>query len=128
GGQLPSGLQLGMSGLLFGKTDASGSFGFTAQVSDLSGNISQRSLTLLVRQPGLAPVITDAQFRRKRVFVSGDGLQDNATVYVDGEGLSSTLDGTTLITEKLKLKSGVHQVYVVNPDGKQSAIVQLFVE
>jgi len=128
GGQLPSGLQLGMSGLLFGNAGANGSFGFTTQVSDLSGNISQRSLTLVVRQPGLAPVITDAQFRRKRIFVSGDGLQENATVYVDGEGLSATLDGTTLMTGKRKLKSGVHQVYVVNPDGKQSAAVQLVVE
>jgi hypothetical protein len=49
-------------------------------------------------------------------------------VFVDGEGLSATLDGTTLTTEKRKLRAGVHQVYVVNPDGKQSNTFQMMVE
>jgi hypothetical protein len=33
-----------------------------------------------------------------------------------------------LVTQKKKQKSGMHEVYVVNPDGKQSATYLLFVE
>jgi hypothetical protein len=125
---MPPGLQLGVSGLLFGKAGASGSFDFVAQVADSSGNISQEPLTLAVTQPGLPPVLTLVEYRRKRIFLSGQGLNDNAVAYVDGESLSTILNGTTLTTTKMKLKTGVHQVYVVNPDGKQSDTVQFIIE
>jgi len=128
GGQLPPPMLLGMNGMLFGRTSVYGSFQFVAQVSDSSGNTAQRSFTIDVNQPGLGPAISDAYFKKKKVFVDGNSFDAAATVYVDGEGLSATLDGTTLITQKKKLKAGAHQVYVVNPDGKQSAAFQFFVE
>lgn len=128
GGQMPPGMQLGMSGFLFGRTSVSGNFAVVTQVRDSSGNTSQSSFTLVVRPPGLGPAITGALFKKKKVFVSGSDFQSDAMVYVDGEGLSATLDGNTLITQKRKQKPGVHQVYVVNPDGKQSNVFQFVVE
>jgi hypothetical protein len=128
GGQLPIGIQLGMSGLLYGKTSAAGSFTFTTQVVDSSSNALQRSFTLVVSQVGASPLVTSAQFRKKKVFVAGQNFQANAVVYVDGDGLSATLDGSTLITQKKKQKAGVHNVYVVNPDGRQSNTFQYVVE
>jgi hypothetical protein len=127
-GQMPSGIQLGLSGLLFGKTGESGNFAFVAQVRDSSGTSLQSSFTLVVKPTVSGPAIIGAEFRKKRVFVSGNGFQAGAIVFVDGEGLTATLDGTTLTTQKKKLKPGVHQVYVVNPDGKQSTTFQLVVE
>jgi len=127
-GQLPAGMQFGMSGMLFGKTSVSGNYPFVAQVRDSSGDTSQSSFTLVVKQPGLAPAIIGAEYRKKKVFLTGDNFEADAIVYVDGEGLSATLDGTMLITQKRKQKPGAHQVYVVNPDGKQSVTFQFFVE
>ncbi len=72
--------------------------------------------------------VSDAYFKKKKVFVNGNSFEADAIVYVDGDGLSATLDGTMLITQKKKLKAGAHQVYVVNPDGKQSGAFQFFVE
>jgi Matrixin/Putative Ig domain len=128
GGQIPSGMQLGMSGLLYGKTAASGSFAFTTQVVDSSGNAAQRSFTLVVNTARASPVIESAEYRKKKVFLTGQNFQANAVVYVDGEELMATLDGDTLITQKRKQKPGVHQAYVVNPDGRQSNTLQFVVE
>jgi len=127
-GQMPAGMQMGMSGMLFGNTRASGNFTFVAQVRDSAGNVSQRSFILVVKQPGLTPAITSAEYRKKKVYLTGDNFDDGAVVYVDGEALSATLDGTMLVTQKRKQKTGVHQVVVMNPDGKQSAVFQLVLE
>jgi len=127
-GQMPYGLQLGLSGMLFGKTTASGNHQFVAEVRDLSGNTSQGSFMLVVKQPGLAPAITSIVYKKKKVFLTGDNFEEGAMVYVDGEGLTASLDGSTLKTQKRKQKVGLHFVYVVNPDGKQSGTFQFIVE
>ena len=127
-GQMPPGIQLGMSGLLYGKTSVSGDFNFTVRVLDASGNASQQMFTLDVRAAGQPPTVTGADYRKKKVFVSGQGFQANATVYVDGQALSASFDVATLTTVKAKQKLGVHQVYVVNPDGARSNTVQFVVE
>ena len=127
-GQMPFGVQLGMSGMLFGKTTAPGNYSFVAEVRDSSGNVSQSSLMLVVKQPGLAPSITDVSYRKKKLFLTGTNFEATAMVYVDGVGLTAWLDGSTLKTEKKKQKLGVHYVYVVNPDGKQSATFQFVVQ
>jgi hypothetical protein len=127
-GQMPFGVQFGTSGMLFGKTNATGNYSFVAEVRDSSGNISQSSLMLVVKQPGLAPLITDGYYKKKKVFLTGANFEDGAMVYVDGLGLTASLDGSTLKTQKKKQKLGVHYVYVVNPDGKQSATFQFVVE
>ena len=127
-GQMPYGMLLGMSGMLFGKTNASGSYPFTAEVRDSSGNSSQSSFMLVVTQPGLGPIITEAYYNKKKVFLTGANFEAGAMVNVDGVGLTSRLDASTLITQKRKQKPGVHYVYVVNPDGKRSATFQFFVE
>ena len=106
----------------------SGNYPFIAEVRDSSGNASQTSFLLVVKQPGVAPAITDAFLKKKKVFVSGINFEQGAMVYVDGLGLTATLDGTMLITQKKKQQPGLHQVYVVNPDGKQSGAFQFFVE
>jgi Matrixin len=127
-GQMPSGMQLGMSGMVFGRTGSWGNFPFVAQVRDSAGNISQRSFILVVKQPGLSPAINSAEYRKKKVFLTGSNFDDGAVVYVDGEALFATLDGATLITQKRKQRPGGHQAVVVNPDGKQSAVFQFIVE
>lgn len=127
-GQIPIGIQLGMSGLLYGKTSAAGSFVFTTQVVDSSGTALQKSFTLVVNQQGASPVVTAAEYRKKKMFVTGQNFQANAVVYVDGEGVEANLDGSLLITLKKKQKAGVHNVYVVNPDGRQSNTFQYVIE
>lgn len=127
-GQMPFGMQLGMSGMLFGKTNAPGSYPFVAEVRDSSGNASQSSFMLVVKQPGLGPEITEAYYKKKKVFLTGANFEAEAMVYVDGVGLTSRLEGSMLITQKRKQKPGLHYIYVVNPDGKQSATFQLFLE
>lgn len=77
---------------------------------------------------GLAPAITRAEYKKKKVFVSGNGFRADALVFVDGEGLTAALDGTMLITEKRKQKFGVHQAYVVNADGSRSNTFQFVVQ
>jgi len=129
GGQMPYGMQLGMNGMLFGKTGNWGDFPFVAQVRDSAGNTSQRSFILMVKQPGLAPAIGAAEYMNKKVFLTGTNFEDGAVVYVDGEQLSAALlDSATLRTQKRKQKPGVHQAIVVNPDGKQSQLFQFVVE
>jgi matrixin len=127
-GQIAPGIQLGLNGLLFGRPIVYGTFAFVAQVRDSSGSTVQSSLTILVERPGLAPAIMGAQYKKKKVFVSGTGFVADAMVYVDGEGLTATLDGTMLITQKRKQKFGAHQAYVVNPDGSRSNTFQFVVE
>jgi len=123
GGQVPPGMQLGMSGLLYGRSTVCGSFSFTAQVFDSSGSASQQTLTLVVSAPGAPPTLAGAEYRKKKVWLSGQGFQTGAMVFVDGEGLSANFDGTSLTTLKRKQKIGVHQVYVINPDGARSNTV-----
>jgi hypothetical protein len=125
---MPPGLQFGMNGMVFGRTSGWGNFDFVAQVRDSSGNTSQRSFILVVMGPSLPPVITDAYYKKKKVFLSGSNFEADALVYVDGEALTSWLDGPTLITQKRKQKPGAHLVYVVNPDGKQSQTFQFYIE
>lgn len=127
-GQIPPGIELGLNGLLFGRSIVYGTFAFTAQVRDSGGSTAQSSYTLLVARPGAAPAITDAHYKKKKVFVSGAGFLANAMVYVDGQGLAATLDGTMLITQKRKQKLGPHQAYVINPDGTRSNTFQFAVE
>jgi hypothetical protein len=127
-GQIPPGIQLGLNGLLYGKPGVTGTFAFTTQVVDSSGSALQRAFTIVVSHPGSGPSVTGVEYRKKKVFVSGQNFQANAVVYVDGEALSATLDGNTLMTEKRKQRVGAHQVYVINPDGKQSNTYQLIVE
>jgi len=127
-GQMPPGIPLGLSGLLFGRSTVYGTFAFVAQVRDSAGSTVQSSLSIVVERPGLAPAITRAEYKKKKVFVSGTGFLADALVYVDGEGLTATLDGTTLITEKRKQKFGVHQAYVVNSDGSRSNTFQFVVQ
>lgn len=130
-GQMPAGIQMAISGFVFGKTNAGGNFDFSVQVTDQSGNTSQSRLTLVVTgpSPALAPSIATAEFRKKKVFLTGTNFQTNATVYVDGEALwVNYADATNLITQKRKQQPGVHYVYVVNPDGKPSNTFQFFVE
>lgn len=129
GGQAPPGITLTMSGFLFGTSSAAGSYSFTAQVRDSAGNASQRSFTLVVKAGGLAPSISEAQYKKKKVILYGDDFQQGAVVYVDGEGLEvGGFDVTRVATVKRKQRAGAHEVYVVNPDGKRSNTLQFFVE
>jgi hypothetical protein len=127
-GQIPNGIQLGMSGLLYGIANGSGSFAFTTRVIDSSGNAALQSFTLFVNPSPFAPVITGVEYRRKKLFLTGRNFQNNARVYVDGEELPATLNGTTLLTQRRKQKPSAHQVYVRNPDGRQSNTFQFVIE
>ena len=130
-GQMPPGMQFGMSGMLFGTTNAPGNYPFVAQVRDSAGNASQSSFVLVVKQPGLGPTITSAYFKKKKVFLTGTNFEADTVVYVDEVGLSTLSaapDGTSLMTQKKKQKPGLHLVYVINRDGKQSPRFQFVIE
>jgi hypothetical protein len=128
-GQMPPGLTFTMSGFFFGTTGQPGSFDFTAQVRDFAGNTSQRAFTLVVKPAGLPPSISGALYKKKKVIVNGGDFQEGAAMYVDGEAIEvGSFDADRLATVKRKQKPGLHEVYVVNPDGKRSNTVQFVVE
>lgn len=53
GGALPSGMDLHEDGLLVGTASAAGTFTFTVQVADASGNTATKGFTLVVNPPAL---------------------------------------------------------------------------
>jgi len=129
-GQLPPGMQFGMSGMLFGTTNASGDYHFVAQVRDSAGNASQSSFVLVVKQPGFGPTIANAKYKKKKVSLTGTNLEANTMAYIDGEPVTALWaepDGTALMTKKKRQPAGVHYIYVINPDGKQSQTIQFVV-
>ncbi|HET9529976.1 MAG TPA: matrixin family metalloprotease [Blastocatellia bacterium] len=128
GGRLPSGLQLSPSGFLYGETNESGTFNFDAQVRDRSGNSAQKSFSLFVQPPLPPPSIQDMVYVKKRLKITGSNFTSTATVLVDGQGRSATLNGTLLVTDKKKkIKPGVHTVEVINSDGKRSNTYTLII-
>jgi hypothetical protein len=120
-GQLSTGLLLSPSGLIHGTPTGPGSFSFTAEVRDASGNSTQGTFSLTVRPPLPAPEITGTRYRKKRVTIYGNNFSDSSSVYLDDSRIGSSFDGSSLVTKKRRLEAGQHNVYVVNSDGKQSA-------
>jgi hypothetical protein len=126
-GKLPAGMQLSGSGLLSGTPTEAGLFNLSAQVRDSAGRVSQAPFALEVRIPAVSPVISDAQFKKKKVIVTGNSFTASGTLYIDGQMVFATIEAGTITTGKKKLKGGTHAVYVVNSDGRESNRFSLMV-
>jgi hypothetical protein len=120
GGRLPAGMQLSGSGMLSGTPTEAGLFNLSTQVRDAAGRVSQAPFALEVRTPAVSPEIGDAQFKKKKVIVSGNNFTASGTLYIDGQMVFATIEAGTITTGKKKLKGGVHTVHVVNSDGRES--------
>lgn len=120
-GQAPSGLLVSQSGFVYGKAAAAGSFVFSVMVKDRNNVTAQKSFTVLVQAPNLAPVVVAVDYQKKKMFVFANNLDSGATLLVDGVKKKASFDGSSLMTKKAKgLPSGIHTAVVVNEDGKRS--------
>ena len=120
-GRIPGGLRLTNNGSLLGEPNESGAFNFSLQVRDSSGRSNQASFSLTVRDTSLAPAISGAEYKKKKVFIYGNNFSASGAVYLDEAQIFATIGDTKATTVKNKLKSGsTHQVYIVNYDGKVS--------
>lgn len=121
GGQLPPGLLVSQSGFVYGKPGTPGSYAFSLEVKD-SYNLSvQKTFSLQVQPPNPTPSVVGVEYRKKKVFVSGNYFDGDSTMVVDGAPVAAKFDGSTLKTKKkARLSVGVHVVFVVNEDGKRS--------
>ena len=119
-GSMAPGLTIAPSGFIFGTPTTTGNYQVTIRVRDNSGNTSDRGLSITVQPPPPAPLLSSANYSKKKLLVNGNNFEDGSTLYVDGERVSASFDGASLLTKKKKLTSGNHTAYVVNYDGKES--------
>jgi hypothetical protein len=96
---------------------------------------SQRSLFFRVVLP--APSITNltpskietcAIGEQRQVVLPGRDLHRGVQVLLDGVALTTDQNGNTLTFTLPELPPGMHQIQVINPDGKRSVPVSLLVD
>ncbi len=119
-GRLPGGLRLTTNGSVLGEPNESGNFDFAVQVRDTSGRTTQSSFTLTVRDSSAYPAISRVEYKKKKVFIYGSNFSVSGAVYLDGAQIFASIGEVKATTEKRKLKAGVHEVYILNIDGKLS--------
>jgi hypothetical protein len=127
-GQVPSGLLISSSGFVYGKPGSPGSYSFSVQVRDSFGGSAQKTFSMEVQAPNPTPAITQADYRKKKVYVYGSNFDADATVLVNGQQVSASFDGSSFKTKKNKLPTGLYIVSVVNEDGKRSNDFSLVVQ
>jgi uncharacterized protein (DUF2141 family) len=81
-----------------------------------------------VQAPNPTPAITQADYRKKKVFVYGNNFDADAAVLLNGQQVNASFDGSSFKTKKNKLQPGLYTVSVVNEDGKRSNDFSFVVE
>jgi hypothetical protein len=130
-GGLPPGVALNVgSGSLSGAPSVSGDFGATIVVRDQRNQSATGSIQIRVVEPEPAPLISKVKYkvRKKQLLVSGELIDSNAALLVDGVQVSARFDAGTLIAKPVPLTSGPHEIRVVNPSGVSSQPYSLTVE
>ena len=122
-GTLPAGLTINNStGAIAGTPSASGDFIATISVRDQRNQTASGSIQINVSEPEPAPVITKIKYKvaKKKMIVTGDRFDANATLIVDGTQVSAQFDSGVLIAKPVPLTPGTHEVRVVNSSGVSS--------
>jgi len=122
-GAIPTGLALsGSSGAVSGTPSASGDFGVTITVRDYRDQSASGLIQIRVTEPEPPPVITKVKYKvgKRQLIVSGDRIDSNAGLVVDGIQVSARFDAGALLAKPIPLTSGTHEIRVVNPSGVPS--------
>lgn len=130
-GALPAGLGLNAgTGAVTGTPSASGDFTVTITVRDQRNESASGPTLIHVTEPVPAPVISKARYKpgKRKLIVSGERLDANATLLVDGAPVSAHFDGGVLIAKPVILAAGTHEIRVVNPGGIASEPYSLVIE
>ncbi|HSE37078.1 MAG TPA: putative Ig domain-containing protein, partial [Blastocatellia bacterium] len=130
-GALPAGLALNNgSGALSGTPSVTGDFSVTITVRDQRSQTATGSIHIRITEPEAAPVINKVKYKvaKLKLVVSGDRIDSNATLLVDGISVPSRFDSGALIAKPVPLNSGAHQLRVLNSSGVSSQIYTLTVE
>jgi len=130
-GALPAGLALNSStGTVSGTPSAGGDFGVTITVRDQRNQSASGLIQIRVTEPEPPPVITKVKYKvgKRQLIVSGDRIDSNAALVVDGMQVSARFDAGALIAKPIPLTSGTHEIRVVNPSGVSSQTYSLTVE
>jgi hypothetical protein len=130
-GTLPTGLALsGSSGAVSGTPSASGDFGVTITVRDQRDQRASGLIQIRVTEPEAPPVIIKVKYKvgKRQLIVSGDRIDSNAALVVDGMRVSARFDAGALIAKPIPLTSGTHEIRVVNLSGVSSLPYSLTVD
>jgi hypothetical protein len=130
-GALPTGLALnGSAGAISGTPAAGGDFGVTITLRDQRNQTATGSIQIRVTEPEPAPVITKVKYKvgKRQLIVSGDRIDPNAALVVDGMQVSARFDAGALIAKPVPLTSGTHEIRVVNSSGVSSQPYSFTVE
>src|SRR5258706_5411596 len=89
------------------------------------GRIQSRAPT-----PEPPPIITKVKYKvgKRQLIVSGDRIDSNAALVVDGIQVSVRFDAGALLAKPIPLTSGTHEIRVVNPSGVSSQPYSLTVD
>ena len=130
-GALPTGLALnGNSGAVSGTPSASGDFGATITVRDQQNQSASGPIQIRVTDPEPAPIITKVKYKigKRQLIVSGDRIDSNAALIVDGIQVSARFDAGALLAKPIPLTAGTHEIRVINPSGVPSQPYSLTVD
>ena len=120
GGGLPAGITLNTDGTLSGVTSEVCAANFIAQARDTAGRSSQMPFALPVQISNAVPMITGAEFRKKKVTIYGANFTPSGAVYLNDALVYTFVEANKLTTLKTKLKAGTHSVVVRDSLGRES--------
>ena len=130
-GALPAELALNAgTGAVTGTPAVSGDFNVTLTVRDQRNQSANGSTQIKVTEPQPAPVISKVKYKtsKRKLTVTGERLDANAALFIDGAQVSARFDSGTLIAKPLALAPGTHEIRVVNPGGVSSQPYSLTIE
>ena len=129
-GSLPTGISLQSSGVLSGTTSLSGSYGFTAKVSDSSGNSSTHALTLSVSSSSASGFDGPAELPRvylQSTMANSPAPGNTITVNAGGDfqaALNSANCGDTISLQAGATFTGIFTFPAKNCDANHWIIVR----
>ena len=87
-------------------------------------------IQIRVTDPEPPPIITKVKYKvgKRQLIVSGDRIDSNAALVVDGIQVSARFDAGALLAKPIPLTSGTHEIRVVNPSGVTSQPYSLTVD
>jgi hypothetical protein len=130
-GELPAGLTLNTgTGAVTGTASASGDFTVTLTVRDQHNENVAGSIIIKVAEPQPVPVISKVKYKsgKRKLTVSGERIDANATLFIDGAQVPARFDAGVLIAKPVTLASGTHEIRVVNLGGVSSQPYSLTIE
>lgn len=116
-GALPAGLILNASsGSISGVPTVAGVFTFVVSVRDQASVSASTTIQMKLIDPATIPAIIKARYKGgKKLIVTGERINPAAVLLVDGNQAAYELSEGLLIVKPITLRSGRHEIRIVNP-------------